>query len=185
MSKNPVIPSPPNGFLPVLIVGGLVYIWFKSTGRLKAITDALTAQVPPTSAATSSGIGQSQTLTDGGGTDFTSPASVGSGQGSGLSIVSQATSQAGVPASWADDPALWKVLMLESSSTPASLNSTEQNPTSSAYGAFQFLNGTWNGYTYPKTSNPLQQAVDGLEYIKSRYGSPEAALQHENQYHWY
>lgn len=179
-----------NTILPVLVVGGLVWLWLKSTGRLKAITNALSAQMPtPNTSSSLTGGTASPTVFGNdlsgtvGGTDFNAPSS-SAGQ-SGLSIVQQATAAAGVPATWATDPALWKVLMLESSSTPSSLNSTEQNPTSSAYGAFQFLNSTWAGETYPKTSNPLQQAVDGLEYIKNRYGSPEAALQHENAYHWY
>jgi hypothetical protein len=50
---------------------------------------------------------------------------------------------------------------------------------------FQFLDSTWAGYPYGKTSDPYQQAVDGLLYIKNRYGDPLGALAHENAYGWY
>jgi hypothetical protein len=64
-------------------------------------------------------------------------------------------------------------------------NNVAQNPHSTAYGIFQFLNGTWASYGVGKTSDPGQQAVAGLRYISSRYGSPAGALAHENAYGWY
>lgn len=64
-------------------------------------------------------------------------------------------------------------------------NNTAQNPTSTAYGMFQFLDSTWATVGARKTSNPLAQAVAGMKYIKSRYGSPSAAWAHEQQFHWY
>lgn len=49
-----------------------------------------------------------------------------------------------------------------------------QNPTSTAYGIFQFLDDTWKPYG-PKTSNAMLQAVYGLHYVKDRYGTPSEA----------
>lgn len=99
------------------------------------------------------------------------------GSGSGLSTMQQAAANLGLPASWATSPSLWSLLGKESSSTPQNLNTTAQNPTSTAYGAFQFLNGTWGDTGYQKSSDPLTQAQAGLTYIQQRYGSPENALQ--------
>lgn len=52
---------------------------------------------------------------------------------------------------------------------------TAQNPHSTAYGMFQFLNGTWKNYGQ-KTSDPEKQIEYGLKYIKDRYQSPSQAL---------
>jgi hypothetical protein len=60
-----------------------------------------------------------------------------------------------------------------------------QNPTSTAFGLFQFLDTTWAGFTYGKTADPAKQSVDGMEYIAQRYGDPINALAHENAYGWY
>lgn len=62
---------------------------------------------------------------------------------------------------------------------------TAQNPTSTAYGIFQFLDTTWAGYGIPKTSDPTQQGIAGGRYIKARYGDPLGALAHENAFGWY
>lgn len=64
-------------------------------------------------------------------------------------------------------------------------NNVAQNPTSTAYGMFQFLNSTWAGYGIPKTSDPQLQAVAGGRYIKARYGDPIHALAHEHAFNWY
>lgn len=66
----------------------------------------------------------------------------------------------------------------------SSWNPNAQNPTSSAYGLFQFLDGTWKGYG-PKTSDPAKQAEYGMQYIKERYGSPEGAKAFWEGHHWY
>jgi len=92
----------------------------------------------------------------------------------------RATSQAGVPASWAKSPALWTLLRHESS-----LNPKAQNPTSTAYGLFQFLDSTWKSVGMKKTSDPEQQFVGGFKYIKQRYGTPEAAWAFWQKHHWY
>lgn len=53
-------------------------------------------------------------------------------------------------------------------------NHRAQNPTSSAYGVSQFLDGTWGRYGR-KTSNPSKQITYGLAYIHDRYGTPCSA----------
>lgn len=64
-------------------------------------------------------------------------------------------------------------------------NPNAQNPTSTAYGIAQFLNGTWAGTGYTKTNDPYQQIDAGLTYIKNRYGSPSAALSFHLENNWY
>lgn len=62
---------------------------------------------------------------------------------------------------------------------------TAQNPTSSAYGLFQFLDSTWGGTGIGKTSDPTRQTIAGLRYIKSRYGTPLAAWNFWQRNRWY
>jgi len=62
---------------------------------------------------------------------------------------------------------------------------TAQNPTSTAYGMFQFLDSTWRGYGIPKTSDPRQQSIAGGRYIKARYGDPFGAMRFWQGHHWY
>jgi hypothetical protein len=64
-------------------------------------------------------------------------------------------------------------------------NPNAQNPTSTAYGLFQFLNGTWGGVGGHKTSDPYLQSVYGLRYISSRYGTPLGAQAFWQAHHWY
>jgi hypothetical protein len=64
-------------------------------------------------------------------------------------------------------------------------NPLAQNPTSTAFGIAQFLNGTWKGTGIQKTTNPYQQIQAGLQYIKGRYGSPSNALAFHDQHNWY
>lgn len=53
-----------------------------------------------------------------------------------------------------------------------------QNKHSSAYGLFQILK--------MRKGTPLeQQTTAAIRYIKSRYGSPIAALRHHDQHGWY
>lgn len=80
-------------------------------------------------------------------------------------------------ANWA---ALDRLIAKESSWNP-----NAQNPTSTAYGLFQFLNGTWGSTGVAKTSDPGRQAEAGLRYIQSRYGNPVAALDFHNRNNWY
>lgn len=66
----------------------------------------------------------------------------------------------------------------------SSWNPNAQNPRSTAYGLYQFLNGTWAGYG-TKTSDPTGQSVAGLKYIQDRYGTPEKAWQFHKRNNWY
>lgn len=94
------------------------------------------------------------------------------------SIVRQEMLREGFSASqW---PALYNLVMKESG-----FNNLAQNPTSTAFGMFQFLDSTWAGYGVPKTSDPRMQAVAGMNYIRARYGSPGAALAFHNANNWY
>lgn len=69
-------------------------------------------------------------------------------------------------------------------SKESSWNPNAQNPNSTAYGLFQFLDGTWSQFG-KKTSDPGLQTDYGLRYIKSRYGSPDAARAFHQNYGWY
>lgn len=73
-----------------------------------------------------------------------------------------------------------RLLMQESG-----FNNVAQNPTSTAYGMFQFLDTTWAGYGVPKTSDPTLQSIAGGRYLKSRYGDPLGAWAHEKAFNWY
>lgn len=64
-------------------------------------------------------------------------------------------------------------------------NPNAQNPTSTAYGIAQFLNGTWGGTGIGKTSDPYQQINAGLIYIKNRYGGAANALNFHLSNNWY
>lgn len=55
-------------------------------------------------------------------------------------------------------------------------NPEAQNPVSSAYGIFQFLDSTWATVGCEKTSAPRQQIDCGILYIEKNYGSPKEAL---------
>lgn len=69
----------------------------------------------------------------------------------------------------------------------SSFNPNAKNPQSTAAGLFQFLDGTRKNYGGNSVdwSDPYQQAVAGLKYIKDRYGDPVKALQHWDQKKWY
>lgn len=93
-------------------------------------------------------------------------------------IVRRAMENAGWGSSqW--DP-LYALVMQESG-----FRNTAQNPTSTAYGMFQFLNSTWAGVGGHKTSDPGLQALYGMRYIKSRYGSPAKAWSFHKAHNWY
>lgn len=77
-------------------------------------------------------------------------------------------------------PQTYSLLMKESG-----FRNTAQNPTSTAYGMFQFLDSTWGGYGIPKTSDPRLQSIAGGRYIRARYGNPAAALAFHLRNNWY
>lgn len=64
-------------------------------------------------------------------------------------------------------------------------NPNAQNPTSTAYGLFQFLNGTWGTVGAKKTSDPRAQLEAGLKYIKQRYGDVRGARSFWERNNWY
>jgi acid phosphatase family membrane protein YuiD len=78
--------------------------------------------------------------------------------------------------------ALYNLIMGESG-----FRNTAQNPTSTAYGMFQFLNSTWGSVGASKTSDPWGQTVAGLKYIAGSYGSPLNAYAKwsSRSPHWY
>lgn len=77
--------------------------------------------------------------------------------------------------------------MLELVARESSFNPNAKNPKSSAAGLFQFLNMTRKNYGGDKVdwSDPYQQAVAGLKYIKDNYGTPEDALTFWDKNKWY
>ena len=60
-----------------------------------------------------------------------------------------------------------------------------QNPSSTAYGIAQFLDGTWKGVGVSKTDDPYQQIDAGLSYIQGKYGDPTRALSFHDQNNYY
>lgn len=68
----------------------------------------------------------------------------------------------------------------------AGFNLTAQNPSSGAYGLAQFINGASEYASYGGNSTTAAGQITGmLNYIKQRYGDPEAAWAHELAYGWY
>lgn len=78
--------------------------------------------------------------------------------------------------------ALYNLIMGESGFNP-----NAQNPTSTAYGLFQFLNSTWGAVGASKTSDPWGQTAAGLKYIAMSYGDPINAYAKwsSRSPHWY
>lgn len=95
-------------------------------------------------------------------------------------IMLRATYEAGVPQSWARSQSLANIIRRESSFRP-----TAQNPTSTAYGLFQFLDQTWATVRCTKSSDAYRQSVCGLRYIQRRYRTPERAWAFWQANHWY
>lgn len=82
---------------------------------------------------------------------------------------------------WADNPKLYTLLQHESYGG----NPIAKNPSSTAYGMFQFLDATWDDVGGQRTSDPYKQAVYGFRYIKQRYGSLENAWNFWSKNGWY
>jgi len=64
-------------------------------------------------------------------------------------------------------------------------NPYAKNPSSGAYGIFQFMPQTWGNYGVVKTSDPYKQVSYGLRYIKVRYGSECQALNFHYAKGWF
>lgn len=69
----------------------------------------------------------------------------------------------------------------------STLSPQAQNPESTAYGMFQFLDSTWALVGCQKTSNAKEQSRCGMLYIKKIYGTPSQALAkwQSRSPHWY
>lgn len=124
------------------------------------------------SSSSSSNTGSSQTVTPTGGT-ATGTAAQNAALGQQM-----AAAMGWTGAEWT---ALNNVAMQESG-----WSMTAQNPTSSAYGIAQFINGPSEYATYGGDSTTAKGQITAfLNYIKQRYGTPTKAWQHEQQYNWY
>lgn len=76
--------------------------------------------------------------------------------------------------------ALVKLINAESSFNPLA-----QNPTSTAFGLYQFLDGTWGTVGGHKTADPLLQSIYGDRYIRRAYGDPLRAWAFHLSHGWY
>ena len=88
-----------------------------------------------------------------------------------------------LPKSWASSQALWQLIQHESSWNPRA-----KNPSSTAFGLFQFLKSTWATYCREApygSPDPYIQALGGFRYLKARYGTPEGAWAFWNSHHWW
>ncbi|HXI66464.1 MAG TPA: hypothetical protein VNH41_00875, partial [Steroidobacteraceae bacterium] len=85
----------------------------------------------------------------------------------------------GAGANWANLDALWQ--------QESGWSNTAKNPSSGAYGIAQALPPTKMPFSAQEAggSNAAAQIAWGLSYIKSRYGSPIAAMAHEQSVGWY
>jgi hypothetical protein len=67
----------------------------------------------------------------------------------------------------------------------SSWNPTAQNPKSTAYGLFQWLDMTRARYNCPKTADVAIQTECGIKYIKARYKTPVEAKKFHQAKGWY
>lgn len=67
----------------------------------------------------------------------------------------------------------------------SSWNPQADNPESTAYGLFQFLDSTRDNYGIGLDASPKQQILAGLRYVKDRYSSPTKALEFHSSHGWY
>lgn len=68
------------------------------------------------------------------------------------------------------------VALIELVRKESSFNHLAQNPESSAFGLYQFIDQTWKAYGCEKTTDPAKQTECGIKYIAKRYGTPSKAL---------
>lgn len=84
------------------------------------------------------------------------------------------------PVAGADSEMLAYIRNKESSGNP-----TAQNPRSSAYGLYGFLDSTWATVGCKKTSDPAEQERCAILYMEQRYGGVEGAYYFHLQNNWY
>jgi hypothetical protein len=108
----------------------------------------------------------------------------GGGGGGGTSGQNQALARSMMMASgwgggqWPSLKALW--------TQESGFRTLAENASSGAYGIPQSLPGTKMASAGPDwRTNPATQIRWGLDYIKGRYGSPDAAMAHERAFNWY
>jgi hypothetical protein len=88
---------------------------------------------------------------------------------------------ASVAPPWATDRAMHELIRRESGFDPGAVNDS-----SGACGLFQRLPCPWpHGSTHGVNASTLVQVVNGVRYVRGRYGSPSAALAHHNAVGWY
>lgn len=75
----------------------------------------------------------------------------------------------------------WRDLIMRESGG----RSDAQNPYSTAYGLGQFLDSTWAGTGYEKSSDPAIQLAAMEVYVKNRYGSFCRALNFQIRNNYY
>lgn len=103
----------------------------------------------------------------------------------GTGPVQDQVREAMIPYGWNTGPewdALVQLVQGESSWNPLA-----RNPSSGAFGLFQFLGTTKDQYLPDENPNPRIQGAAGARYIKDRYGSPTSAWAFWNAQspHWY
>jgi hypothetical protein len=167
-----------NGFSVAYAVAGGVILWSGIKGA--TISDSVRSILAGNN---SPAVTETITGSSGGTSSGTSAAPAGSPSGV-TEKANEATARLmaasygwGAGQQWT---ALNNVVMSESG-----WNNTAQNPTSTAYGIFQFLDTTWASVGYTKTSDPVVQIAAGLAYIKQRYGNPVNAWQFHLSNGWY
>jgi hypothetical protein len=90
-----------------------------------------------------------------------------------------------MPGSWSF-AALDNVFTRESGWRWNAVNPAGGDPSTSAYGIPQALPGSkMAGMGADWVDNALTQIKFGIQYIGGRYGTPDAAVAHENAYNWY
>jgi hypothetical protein len=84
------------------------------------------------------------------------------------------------PRSPAEDEMLSYIKHKESSGNP-----TAQNPNSTAYGLYGFLDQTWSSVGCVKTADPVEQERCAVLYMEQRYGGIEGAYYFHLANDWY
>ena len=86
-------------------------------------------------------------------------------------------------------PDSWVAPLTELIARESGWSATVKNPSSTAYGYGQFLDGTRADYKkkYPDLdySNPVDQILLTAAYVKARYGNPAKALEFWDKNNWY
>ena len=182
------MPGRVNGFTLAYAATGAVVLWSGIKGETISATfrGLLKGQAPSQNQEPITGTGSTAPTGDTGSTASTGATAATGDTGASTTTAAQNQRLAKLLAApygwstgqqWADLVSLWN--------RESGWNNLAQNPTSTAFGIAQFLDTTWAGVGGSKTSNAKLQITYGLEYIKQRYGSPEAAWAHEVSAGWY